>query len=76
MYAGRTVSLITPDAVRLHASWWAAAPVAGAPATLVVFVPGFTGHGRVPAVRRLVVRLRRRADVMVVELRGHGRSDS
>ncbi len=74
MYAGRTVSLVTVDGVHLNASWWAAAPIAGRPDTLVVFVPGFTGHGRVPAVRRLVVRLRRRVDVMVVELRGHGRS--
>ncbi|MFG1926790.1 alpha/beta hydrolase family protein [Cryptosporangium sp. NPDC048952] len=37
-------------------------------------MPGFTGHARIAAVRRLIVRLRRRADVLVVELRGHGRS--
>jgi pimeloyl-ACP methyl ester carboxylesterase len=42
---------------------------------LIVFVPGFTGHARIAAVRRLIVRLRRRADVLVVELRGHGRSE-
>ncbi|MFI5958203.1 alpha/beta hydrolase [Cryptosporangium sp. NPDC051539] len=40
-----------------------------------MLVPGFTGHARIAAVRRLVVRLRRRADILVVELRGHGRSE-
>lgn len=71
--------LRSPDGVRLHATWWAHTPADAPPdadtrGTLVVLVPGFTGHGRVPAVLRLVARLRLRADVLVPELRGHGRS--
>jgi pimeloyl-ACP methyl ester carboxylesterase len=74
---GSPVLLLTEDQIQLFGSWWPAAPVAGRTPTptLVVFVPGFTGHARIGAVRRLVVRLRRRSDVLVVELRGHGRSD-
>nr|WP_276611659.1 alpha/beta hydrolase [Cryptosporangium phraense] len=66
--------LLTEDQLHLFGSWWSAAS-AGDSSTLIVFVPGFTGHARVAAVRRLVVRLRRRADILVVELRGHGRSE-
>ena len=73
MDASRSIQLLTADGVRLHASWWKATDTAVENA-LVVFVPGFTGHGRVPAVRRLVTRLRRRTDLLVLELRGHGRS--
>jgi pimeloyl-ACP methyl ester carboxylesterase len=82
--SGESVLLLTGDGIQLFGSWWPAAPIAERPIaggrsgrgndTLVVFVPGFTGHARVPAVRRLVVRLRRRADVFVLELRGQGRS--
>jgi alpha-beta hydrolase superfamily lysophospholipase len=41
---------------------------------LVVLVPGFTGHADTPAVRRTAARLARRTPVLVLELRGHGRS--
>jgi pimeloyl-ACP methyl ester carboxylesterase len=83
--SGEPVLLLTEDEVHLFGSWWSAAPVAGrlsgndhsgrSSDTLMVFIPGFTGHARIAAVRRLIVRLRRRADVLVVELRGHGRSE-
>jgi alpha-beta hydrolase superfamily lysophospholipase len=41
---------------------------------LVVLVPGFTGHADTPAVRRTAARLAARVPVLVLELRGHGRS--
>jgi pimeloyl-ACP methyl ester carboxylesterase len=41
---------------------------------LVVLVPGFTGHAGTPAVRRTAARLARHRPVLVLELRGHGRS--
>jgi pimeloyl-ACP methyl ester carboxylesterase len=76
---GRAVRLLTPDGLRLFAAWWPRDPGSASDVApdraLVVLLPGFSGHSRVPAVLRLVTRLRRRADVMVLELRGHGRSD-
>jgi pimeloyl-ACP methyl ester carboxylesterase len=44
------------------------------PDALVILVPGFTGHADTPAVRRTAARLGRRVPVLVLELRGHGRS--
>lgn len=77
MNLGEPVLLLTDDQIQLFGSWWPSTPAGEGPVesdTLIVFIPGFTGHARIAAVRRLVVRLRRRADVLVVELRGHGRS--
>jgi pimeloyl-ACP methyl ester carboxylesterase len=69
----RPVELVTADGVSLHSSW-SPARHSGDGGTLVVVAPGFTGHGRLPVVGRLVARLTARADVLVVDLRGHGRS--
>ena len=77
MNLGEPVLLLTDDQIQLFGSWWPSSTAGQADResdTLIVFIPGFTGHARIAAVRRLVARLRRRADVLVVELRGHGRS--
>src|SRR4051794_16529728 len=53
-----------------------AAPTAG-PATAVVLAPGFSGWSERPAVRRLAAELHRCAPtlgLLLVDLRGHGRS--
>jgi pimeloyl-ACP methyl ester carboxylesterase len=68
---GAHVWLTTADGVRLRAV------LTGELAdgeTLVLLVPGFTGHADTPAVRRTAARLARRFPVLVLELRGHGRS--
>jgi pimeloyl-ACP methyl ester carboxylesterase len=65
------VRLTASDGVRLRAVLTGPAPRGEA---LVILVPGFTGHADTPAVRRTAARLAERVPVLVLELRGHGRS--
>jgi pimeloyl-ACP methyl ester carboxylesterase len=66
------VSLRTADGVRLAATHITAR---GAARVAIVLVPGFSGWSGKPGVARASAVLAENADVLQVDLRGHGRSD-
>jgi pimeloyl-ACP methyl ester carboxylesterase len=69
---GQRLSLLTADGVRLSAVLVPGPP--GAPAT-VVLVHGFALSSRNPKVHAFANLLARRMNVLVPDLRGHGRSE-
>jgi pimeloyl-ACP methyl ester carboxylesterase len=56
------------------ALWAGHTPSRGRSALAIVLVPGFSGWSQKPGVRRVVAGLAQDADVIQVDLRGHGRS--
>jgi len=68
-----TVDGIPISAVHYPASWQSPGPVEE-PELCLVVVHGFTGHWRQPRVQRVIGRLRRRAAVVAIDMRGHGNS--
>lgn len=69
--AAEVLALTTDDGVGLYAHRLAGPP--SAPATVVV-VHGFAGWSRNPSVHAFATRLAERYEVLVPDLRGHGRS--
>jgi pimeloyl-ACP methyl ester carboxylesterase len=65
------VSLTTADGVRLAATHTPARAPSG---LAIVLVPGFSGWSGKPGVARVTAVLAESADVLQVDLRGHGRS--
>ncbi len=70
--ATSSISLHTADGVRLTATH---IPARGAARVAIVLVPGFSGWSGKPGVARASAVLAEHADVLQVDLRGHGRSD-
>lgn len=69
------ISLRTEDGVRLSAVRYRPDPgTPGVSGACFVVAHGFTGSTRRPALRAICLRLARRATVLAVDLRGHGRS--
>jgi pimeloyl-ACP methyl ester carboxylesterase len=66
-----SVSLRTADGVRLAATY---TPARGTAHVAIVLVPGFSGWSGKPGVARASAVLAEHADVLQVDLRGHGRS--
>jgi pimeloyl-ACP methyl ester carboxylesterase len=66
------VSLTTADGVRLAATH---TPARRASGLAIVLVPGFSGWSGKPGVARVTAVLAESADVLQVDLRGHGRSE-
>jgi pimeloyl-ACP methyl ester carboxylesterase len=65
------VSLRTADGVRLAATH---TPARGTANVAIVLVPGFSGWSGKPGVARATAVLAEHADVLQIDLRGHGRS--
>jgi pimeloyl-ACP methyl ester carboxylesterase len=65
------VSLRTADGVRLAATH---TPARGTAHVAIVLVPGFSGWSGKPGVARATAVLAEHADVLQIDLRGHGRS--
>lgn len=70
-YGGEQLSLVTSDGVRLSASYLPGPP--DAPAT-VVLVHGLALSSRTPKIHAFAHRLAEHVNVLVPDLRGHGRS--
>jgi pimeloyl-ACP methyl ester carboxylesterase len=67
----RTVSLRSADGVVLEATH---TPARGPAKVVIVLVPGFSGWSQKPGVARAAAVFAENADVLQVDLRGHGRS--
>lgn len=79
--AAEQVTLMSADGIPISAVHYPLEGGADAPSlpasrrdVCLVVVHGFTGHWRQPRVQRVIARLRSRAAVVAIDMRGHGAS--